>query len=754
MIKPKNLKTETPKNKGMVWFLCFFVFSFFSFLVSPALLPNSYADEEVTLTLWELSANEQLMRGLIDEFEKENPYIKVRLQQLTWEYGMDKFVISLAAGNAPDICELGTTWIARFASSNVLLDITGQIKDIKDNYFLWDSATYNERIYGVPWLAGTRVLFYNKDLFIEAGLNPNAPPQTWEELLYAANKIHNPKEGRWGFSIYVGEPESPWQEFLPFAWSNGSRILSENLKDSFFYSKETLEALDFYKKISAYSIMERQSQINELFAEGKIGMQISGSWNLRLIPSINPDLNFGVCLLPKPNADPQARSISFSGGELFVITKNSKYPKEALRLIQFLTSKKNVMEIVRIQQNVVPAHKEVLQDQYYTDHPEQKTFLLQLVNAVSPPNHPRWAQIQEEITAMIEEVVLKNTDSKEALKNANIRIEKALKEESQTGAVSNRFINIIIIIIMFAVAIFLFTIIKGHLKEFSFISPWLIIFIAFGLYPLIYSIIISFAKYDLLSSQFILVGFKNYISVLYDSSFHRALWHTLVFCVGTVPFTVGLALFCAILINRKIPFKQLYEAGLFLPVTTSVVVIATVFTYIYSPKGLANQLLDFLGVIHPQSSWLNSPVSWCGISIPLLSIMAMNVWASFGYYTILFLAGLQTIPESLYEAASLDGATEWQKFKFITFPQLKPIILLVVVINTIYSLQVFPEIFTMTMGGPLGSTTTAVYHIYELGFHRFEMGKASAAAYLLSVIIVLFSLMQMRLLKTDEELRE
>ncbi len=730
------------------------IFSFLSIHYPLSIIRYSYADEEVTLTLWELSANEQLMQGLINEFEKENPYIKVRLQQLTWEYGMDKFVISLAAGNAPDICELGTTWIARFASSGVLLDITDQIKDIKDKYFLWDSATYNERIYGVPWLAGTRVLFYNKDLFTEAGLDPNAPPQTWKELLYAANKIHNPQEGRWGFSIYVGEPESPWQEFLPFAWSNGSRILSENLKDSFFYSKETLEALDFYKKISAYSIMERQSQINELFAEGKIGMQISGSWNLRLIPSINPGLNFGVCLLPKPSTDPQARAISFSGGELFVITKNSKHPKEALRLIQFLTSKKNVMEIVRIQQNVVPAQKEALQDQYYTDYSEQKTFLLQLANAASPPNHPRWTQIQEEITTMIEKVVLKDADSKEALKNANIRIEKALKEESRTGEVSNRFINSIIMIIMLAVALFLFTIIKGHLKEFSFISPWLILFIAFGLYPLIYSMIISFARYDLLSSQFSMVGLKNYIAVLSDSGFHRALWHTLVFCVGTVPFTVGLALFCAILINRKIPFKQLYEAGLFLPVTTSVVVIATIFTYIYSPKGLANQLLDSFGIIHPQSSWLSSPVSKFGISLPLLSIMAMNVWASFGYYTILFLAGLQTISENLYEAASLDGATEWQKFKFITFPQLKPIILLVVVINTIYSLQVFPEIFTMTMGGPLGSTTTAVYHIYELGFHRFEMGKAASAAYLLSVIIVLFSLMQMRLLKTDEELRE
>jgi multiple sugar transport system substrate-binding protein len=738
--------------QGSILFFIFLVF--FLSPVPCSLSPEVCADEEITLTLWELSANEQLMQSLIDEFQKENPYIKVRLQQLTWEYGMDKFVISLAAGNAPDICELGTTWIARFVSSGALLDITDSLKDIKDKYFLWEAATYNGRVYGVPWLAGTRALFYNKDLFAEAGLDPNAPPQDWADLLEAARRIHNPKEGRWGFSIYVGEPESPWQEFMPFAWSNGSRILSENLKDSFFYSKETLGALEFYKRLSEYSVMERQSQINELFAEGKIGMQISGSWNLRLIPSINPDLHFGVCLLPKPDAEKQGGAVSFAGGELFVITKNSKHPKEALRLIRFLTNKKNTMEIVRVQQNVVPAQKEALGDNYYSDHPEQKTFLMQLASAVSPPNHPRWTQIQEEITTMIEETTLKNTDPKEALKNANLRIEKVLEEESRAGTVSNVIINTAIIILMLAVALFLFTIIKGHLREFSYISPWLIIFIAFGLYPLIYSIIISFSEYDLLGSQFSLVGFKNYISVLRDTGFHRALWHTLVFCVGTVPFTVGLALFCAILINQKIPFKQLYETGLFVPVTTSVVVIATVFTYIYSPKGLANQLLDSLGIIHPQSSWLNTPASWYDISIPLLSIMAMNIWASFGYYTILFLAGLQTIPEALYEAAALDGATEWQKFKFITFPHLKPIILLVVVINTIYSLQVFPEIFTMTMGGPLGSTTTAVYHIYELGFHRFEMGKASAAAYLLSVIIVLFSLAQMKLLKTDEELRE
>jgi multiple sugar transport system permease protein len=118
---------------------------------------------------------------------------------------------------------------------------------------------------------------------------------------------------------------------------------------------------------------------------------------------------------------------------------------------------------------------------------------------------------------------------------------------------------------------------------------------------------------------------------------------------------------------------------------------------------------------------------------------------------ILFLAGLQSIPQSLYEAASIDGANEWQQFLKITLPQLRPILLLGIVINTINSLQVFPEIFTMTKGGPLGSTTTVVYYLYDTGFHKFDLGMASAVGYILFFIILLFSLAQMKILKMGEE---
>src|SRR3989338_2496156 len=147
------------------------------------LLPVSTqpASPKVVLHFWEFSVGEELMRFLLDKFQKENPDIEIKLQQLSWDYGFDKIVLSIAANNAPDICELGTDWVSKFSSSGVLLDVTDEMKAIKDEYLLWESVTYKDRLYGAPWLAGTRVLFYNRDLFFRAGLNPDRAPATWDE---------------------------------------------------------------------------------------------------------------------------------------------------------------------------------------------------------------------------------------------------------------------------------------------------------------------------------------------------------------------------------------------------------------------------------------------------------------------------------------------------------------------------------------------------------------------------------------------
>ncbi len=283
-----------------------------------------------------------------------------------------------------------------------------------------------------------------------------------------------------------------------------------------------------------------------------------------------------------------------------------------------------------------------------------------------------------------------------------------------------------------------------------FLSPWLILLMLFGLIPIFYSFYLSFSKYTLLNPHIEWVGLANYLAIFKNEAFLDALVHTFIFALGTIPFTTIIALGIALLINHKVPFKGLFRAGFFIPSVTSMVVIAIIFTYIYAPNGFLNHLLNGSGLAEGLNlknvNWLMKTKTALG------SIMAMNVWASFGYYAILYLTALQTVPEELYEAAKLDGSNSLQSFLFITLPHLKPMTLFIIVINTIRSFQVFPEIYLMTKGGPMGATTTVVWELYKEGFMHFRMGRASAIAYTLFLIIFVLALLQMQLFKTDEQL--
>lgn len=269
-------------------------------------------------------------------------------------------------------------------------------------------------------------------------------------------------------------------------------------------------------------------------------------------------------------------------------------------------------------------------------------------------------------------------------------------------------------------------------------------FIAFSLYPVGYSLYLSFTKYDPLAGvtpQFI--GLSNYIEIVNDPTFWQAVKNTVIFVVGTIPVTTAIAIVLAVFLNQKIKFRSFFRASYFVPVMTSVVVISTIFTYIYSPYGLLNSLLSLFGI--PGQNWL------LNANFALPAIMAMMVWASFGYYTVLFLAGLQNIPEEIYESAAIDGANTVQKFFRITLPLLRPMLIFALVINTIRSFQIFSQIFVMTQGGPLGSTRTIVYYLYNMGFQKFRMGYASGIAYLLFLLILVFSVIQMKSLSYEEQ---
>ncbi len=274
-----------------------------------------------------------------------------------------------------------------------------------------------------------------------------------------------------------------------------------------------------------------------------------------------------------------------------------------------------------------------------------------------------------------------------------------------------------------------------------FLLPWIITLAVFWAYPVLYSLFLSFSNYGVLDPQIQFIGLANYSHLFSDPDFWVALKNTSYFVVGTIPFTTILALLVAILVNQKMPLRGLFRAGFFIPSVTSMVVIALVFTNLYARDGYLTLLASILGLPAPEQGFLFST------STALPSIMLMDVWVSFGYYMLLYLAALQGIPNELYESAEIAGAGRWQKFRFITLPYLRPMTLLIILINTIRSFQIFVEVFVMTKGGPLNSTLTVVYDVYELGFNRFQMGYASAVAYVLFFIILIFAFLQMKLLR-------
>lgn len=286
---------------------------------------------------------------------------------------------------------------------------------------------------------------------------------------------------------------------------------------------------------------------------------------------------------------------------------------------------------------------------------------------------------------------------------------------------------------------------RNKLFTLTLLLPWLITFCVFWLYPLLYAGYLSLTDYSTLSNTAEFVGLKNYQAIFHDEVFYKALTNTVIFTFGTVPITTALAIFFAVLLNSKLArFQNYFRATFFIPAVTSLVVISLIFSNLYTQDGYINSLLSSLNLPYPERGWLQDTRT------SLLSIMAMDVWGAVGYYMILFLAGMQAIPQDLYSAADIAGASAWQKFRRITLPMLKPTLVFVVFINSIKSFQVFIEIMIMTKGGPMNSTMSLVYMVYSNAFEKSDaMGYASAMAYVVFAILLIFTYIQHKFLKAD-----
>jgi len=265
-----------------------------------------------------------------------------------------------------------------------------------------------------------------------------------------------------------------------------------------------------------------------------------------------------------------------------------------------------------------------------------------------------------------------------------------------------------------------------------FLLPAAAVLIVFFFIPFFQTFGLSFYDYSSSIYEPAFSGIDNYVKLFREPIFYKVMFNTFMYLVIAVPFLVIFPLFVAILINQKIRGITLYKILIYFPVIVSIVVAAIAFKWLYAGQGILNYVLSLFHL---------NPIGWLiDTKWALFSVAIVTIWKGIGYYMMIYLASLMSVPQDLYEACDIDGANFWQKHLTVTIPHIMPTIALVSTISTISAMKVFAEIYVMTKGGPLDSSKTIVYYIYERAFENLDLGYASAMAVVLLIIVMAFSL--------------
>ncbi|WP_414752826.1 carbohydrate ABC transporter permease [Anabaena sp. CCY 9910] len=286
--------------------------------------------------------------------------------------------------------------------------------------------------------------------------------------------------------------------------------------------------------------------------------------------------------------------------------------------------------------------------------------------------------------------------------------------------------------------------IKRRMTPYLFLLPALILLSLTVFWPALQAFYLSFTSYEDLSQPPQWIGVKNFLRLWKDAVFWKTLENTFLYLVAVVPILVIAPLGLAILVNQKLRGINWFRAAYYTPVVISMVVAGIAWKWLYAENGLLNQLLKTIGLFPEGIPWLTTSAKIFGIvPISLASVMAVTIWKGLGYYMVIYLAGLQSIPADVYEAAAIDGSDGISKHWDITIPLMKPYLALVAVISAISATKVFEEVYIMTQGGPLNSSKTIVYYLYEQAFSNLEISYACTIGLVLFLIILALSVLRL-----------
>lgn len=272
----------------------------------------------------------------------------------------------------------------------------------------------------------------------------------------------------------------------------------------------------------------------------------------------------------------------------------------------------------------------------------------------------------------------------------------------------------------------------GKRAPYLFLLPAFVLLVVFFFIPFFQTFILSFQDYSQSIYNPTFIGLSNYVKLFQSPIFYKVMANTFIYLIVAVPILAIFPLFLAVLINQKIKGVTLYKILIYLPVIVSIVVAAIAFKWLYADQGILNYVVSLFG--GKSIGWLTDP-NWA-----IYSVIIVTIWKGIGYYMIIYLAALMSVPKELYEACDIDGANFLTKHLTVTIPHIMPTIALVTTISAISAMKVFAEIYVMTKGGPLNSSKTIVYYIYERAFENLDLGFASAMAVVLLIIVMVFSL--------------
>lgn len=721
------------------------------------------AQKAVTITFWNMftaGGPGDAIKTLVKEFNETHPYIQVKILDIPQQIEQ-KLLTATAGGVPPDVAMFDRFRVASFAARNAfrcLDDFILRDKIKATDFFkpCWEECKYQEKMWAMPFNTDVRVLFYNKDLFKEAGLDPERPPRTWDELIEYSDKLtKRDKLGRLTQVGFVPIWGNTW--LYLYGWQKGGEFINEDGTEITCNDPKIVAALEWVVNfVDRYKIESLNSfssgfgawELNPFFT-GKIAMQGDEGYLMSLIKRYAPKLNYDVAPLPYPKDGVRA---TWSGGFALVIPRGAKNAEAAWEFIKWMTSPKPQFTYAKMSEQM-SANKLAMEDPYFMNDPKWRVFISEMEYSRYRPVTPVGAELWDQLARAVDQCVYHKMTPKQALDEAKKKTQRALDEFIKQR--NYPFVNwkLVILIFLFILGVPMAwratkscKIIKAssllkkeHILGYIFILPWILGFITFTAGPILVSIVYSFCNYEILTpAQFL--GLENYRRLFFeDSLFYKSLYNTIYYTIFAVPLGMATALFLALLLNLQIKGKNWYRTIYFLPSVVPLVASSILWMWIFNPEfGLLNWILSKFGIRGPL--WLLSE-HW---SKPALILMSL--WGV-GGGMVIYLAGLQNIPEQLYEAALIDGANRWHQFRYITLPMLSPTIFFTLVMGIIGSFQVFTQAYIMTGGGPVDSTLFYVFYLFNNAFGFLKMGYASAMAWILFIIILTLTLIQLKLAK-------